>query len=59
MTGLDRVKQLADARKMRAAGDHPGQDAVWKEVAAAQKAAPKKPDYTPTSGATAMSGSAT
>jgi len=45
MTGLDRVKQLADLTAAQKNTDGKATDAVWKQVAAAQKAAPKKPDY--------------
>jgi CubicO group peptidase (beta-lactamase class C family) len=45
MTGLDRVQQLAEAMKQRSAGTTQADAAVWQQVAAAQKAAPKKPDH--------------
>ncbi|TVT38562.1 serine hydrolase [Hymenobacter setariae] len=45
MKGLDRVQLLADAMKDYQAGDAKETAAVWQQVATAQKAAPKKPDY--------------
>ena len=45
LTGLDRVQQLADVMKTVAAGNSKATEAVWKQVATAQKAAPKRPDF--------------
>ena len=45
VTDQDRVQQMADIGKKMAAGNTQTDAAVWKQVAAAQKAAPKKPDY--------------
>ena len=45
MTGLDWVKQLADLTAAQKTTDSKATDAVWKQVAAAQKAAPKRPDF--------------
>ncbi len=46
MTGLDNVQLMTDLTKTSAAGDAKAMEAVWKQVASAQKAAPKKPDFT-------------
>lgn len=43
--GVDRLQVLIDAAKKGEAANTQADDAVWKQVAAAQKAAPKKPDY--------------
>ena len=45
VTGKDRVQEMTDLMKTRAAGTTQADAAVWKQVAAAQKAAPKKPNY--------------
>ena len=45
MTGLDRVKLMADLTKTSATDDAKATEAVWQQVAAAQKAAPKRPDF--------------
>jgi CubicO group peptidase (beta-lactamase class C family) len=45
LTGLDRVQLLSDVMKGYQAGDAKAMAAVWQQVATAQKAAPKKPDY--------------
>jgi hypothetical protein len=45
MTGLDRVKFMADLAAAQKGTDGKATEAVWKQVAAAQKAAPKRPDF--------------
>ena len=45
MKGIDRVQLLADAQKEYQAEDTKELAAVWQQVALAQKAAAKKPDY--------------
>ena len=45
LTGLDRVQEIADREKSRATGADQTIVAAYKQVALAQKAAPKKPDY--------------
>ncbi|MBC6606754.1 serine hydrolase [Hymenobacter sp. BT188] len=45
ITGKDRVQEMTDIMKTRTAGNTQADEAVWKQVAAAQKAAPKKPNY--------------
>ena len=45
VTGHDRLQEFRDAAQQEQAGNAPADEAVWKQVAAAQKAAPKKPDY--------------
>ena len=45
MTGLDRVQEMVDRTKQRGEGDTKAVAAVWQQVAAAQKAAPKKPGF--------------
>jgi CubicO group peptidase (beta-lactamase class C family) len=45
MTGLDRVKFMADLMQTRSTDDAKETAAVWKQVATAQKAAPKRPNY--------------
>ncbi len=45
MTGLDRVQLLADLSKTNQNDDAKATAAVWQQVATAQKAAPKKPDF--------------
>ncbi|SFQ71550.1 serine hydrolase [Hymenobacter arizonensis] len=47
MPGLDRVKLMADITAASQSDDNKLTDAVWKQVAAATKKAPKKPDYKP------------
>ena len=47
MTGLDRVKLMADLTAASKATDGKATADVWKQVAAATKKAPKRPDYTP------------
>lgn len=43
--GIDRVQEMVDRRKQFAADDDKLTAAVWQQVATAQKAAPKQPDY--------------
>lgn len=45
VTGQDWVQELADISKKQVAGTAQADQAVWKQVAAAQKTTPKKPDY--------------
>jgi CubicO group peptidase (beta-lactamase class C family) len=45
MTGLDRVQLYADGMEDYQTDDAKATAAVWQQVALAQKAAPKKPDY--------------
>ena len=45
MTGLDRVKLMVDLSTAQNTADGKTTQAVWKQVAAAQKAAPKRPDF--------------
>ena len=45
VTGLDRVQELVDRLKTQDADAGKTTAAVWQQVAAAQKAAPKRPDY--------------
>ncbi|WP_035560559.1 serine hydrolase [Hymenobacter sp. IS2118] len=45
LTGLDRVQLLADRAAAGQSGNDKATDAVWKQVAAATKKAPKRPDY--------------
>ena len=47
LTGLDRVQELADRLNARTSGDAEAVAAVWQQVAAAQKAAPKRPNHAP------------
>lgn len=47
LTGRDRVQELLDRRQARQADDNKATAAVWQQVALAQKAAGKKPTYTP------------
>jgi hypothetical protein len=47
LTGLDRVQEMVDITKADQNDDAKATAAVWKQVAAAQKKAPKKPDYKP------------
>jgi CubicO group peptidase (beta-lactamase class C family) len=46
VSGEDRVQEMTDINKKRTASNMQADEAVWKQVAAAQKAAPKKPNYT-------------
>ncbi|TYZ08087.1 serine hydrolase [Hymenobacter lutimineralis] len=48
--GLDRVQEMADRMSKAQGADMLATAAVWKQVAAAQKAAPKRPDYAPLAG---------
>jgi CubicO group peptidase (beta-lactamase class C family) len=45
VSGLDRVQEMIDRLKARNAGADKTTAAVWQQVAAAQKAAPKRPSY--------------
>ena len=45
VTGQDRVQEMLDRTKARAADADQTTAAAWKQVALAQKAAPKQPDY--------------
>jgi CubicO group peptidase (beta-lactamase class C family) len=45
VTGLDRVQQMADRMKARTGSADKTTAAVWQQVAATQKAAPKRPSY--------------
>ena len=45
LTGLDRVQEIVDRMKTRADGADQATVAAYKQVALAQKAAPKRPDY--------------
>jgi hypothetical protein len=45
--GIDRVQEVVDDLKVRATGDDQATVAAFKQVAAAQKAASKKPAYAP------------
>ncbi|ALW85598.1 serine hydrolase [Hymenobacter sedentarius] len=45
MTGLDRVKFMADLTAASKSGDDKTTTEVWKQVATAQKAASKRPDF--------------
>ncbi|MCC3154252.1 serine hydrolase [Hymenobacter sp. BT770] len=45
MPGLDNVQLMADLTKNSVSGDSKATDAVWKQVATAQKAAGKRPDF--------------
>ena len=45
VTGQDRVQERVNLTKQQAAGTTQPDAAVWQQVAAAQKAAAKKPDY--------------
>jgi CubicO group peptidase (beta-lactamase class C family) len=45
VSGEDRVQEMTDINKKRTASNMLGDETVWKQVAAAQKAAPKKPNY--------------
>ncbi|MGI4884629.1 MAG: DUF3471 domain-containing protein [Janthinobacterium lividum] len=47
LTGLDRVQELVTPAAALATVDAQAKATVWQQVAAAQKAAPKRPDYTP------------
>ena len=47
LTGLDRVQELVAPANALTTADTQARAAVWQQVAAAQKAAPKRPDYTP------------
>jgi CubicO group peptidase (beta-lactamase class C family) len=47
LSGRDRVQELVEQAKTPIAADTQVKAAVWQQVAAAQKAAPKRPDYTP------------
>jgi CubicO group peptidase (beta-lactamase class C family) len=44
VTGKNRVQEMADIRKQTEASNTKVTDVVWKQVAAAQKAAPKRPE---------------
>ena len=46
VSGLDWVQEMMDRTKQRGEGDTKAVAAVWQQVATAQKAASKKPDYT-------------
>lgn len=50
LTGLDRVQEIVDRMKARANGADQATVAAYKQVALAQKAAPKRPDYSAYSG---------
>jgi CubicO group peptidase (beta-lactamase class C family) len=45
VTGQDRVQEMLGYKQAAAGQTDPALATVWKQVAAAQKAAPKKPDY--------------
>ena len=45
LTGPDRVQEVVDRMKARANGAGQATVAAYKQVALAQKAAPKRPDY--------------
>ena len=47
VTDRDRVQEMVDRRQAGAASADRATAAVWQQVAQAQKAAPKKPDYAP------------
>ncbi|MGI4874570.1 MAG: serine hydrolase [Janthinobacterium lividum] len=47
LSGRDRVQELVEQAKALTTADAKTTVAVWQQVAAAQKAAPKRPDYTP------------
>ncbi|MGI4968451.1 MAG: serine hydrolase [Janthinobacterium lividum] len=47
LSGLDRVQELVAPAAALAAADAQATAAVWQQVAAAQKAVPKRPDYAP------------
>ena len=47
VTGFDRVQELLDRARQYAAETDKATAAAWQQVALAQKAAPKKPDYAP------------